>query len=979
MAIENTYLLGTNITLGCGFDLQAKGPLDSRATVPNYAGLQALIDGNAAYEGMIVYDEGSKETYQARIINNALKFVPFFVSQEEILQMIQSQTTQTIVFKGTIATLPEVENEASTRGYMYKASARFTIPSEKNAAGAQPATVVIGDAVIYEGEGKWWHVPSGDSDTWRPVKVKKDGTATTTTTIQDKKDITFIGGDNVEIVATENGDITINAKDTHHEAELVFGPDADNLNCADASTANGLYLKLGENNTVKNAHKITVANDTPMTITHSVEKQSLEFAIAANSATSNGYVAATQGVKNKVWKTDENGVPGWREDDNDNTEYTGEDKITVDGTKIKHDKLTTAAASTKEANKKSTFVTEVTVDEYGHTTGYKTAEVDIPDVSLDGKSIDRKNGAIELKGFADATKLTVPQKNAAGTGLDWVTIEGTDTKTVGDGKSIVAAATNATGANVTLQIKDVDEAEAGKILAADGEGGVEWVDDKDTVYDIGFAHTSEDNYAALELYENGGQEPKKSLHISGGHGIIISGDENSLEISTPEISFERSYSEEPSSDTIEVVSYLHTGEEQGVIVENVVDVPTKAYVDRLVSGATSYIGTVADEPQLDQASVSDSVNKGDFLRVTGTIEIYDRDEQGNPKKDEKGEFIVLVTYHPSDMLICETSPIFDDEGNCTTPATWSVIHGEIDANTWVANSKTADGYVTKGEGQVKKIWATDKDENPGWKVAYDTAATADTLAQRQDNGQLTVAETPVADTDAASKKYVDESHLIDSVSDDFVVSPEKELSINRVALKEFITGFPSKTLLYEGPCNFSDTHTITFQKGQEGYFDLFEDKAYVLEVDFEDGCTITRAGVQNRIHDSIYLRFFAAQNHWSEDEAGVFFYLLENDGITTSIWGGGSNSGIEEWIPAFGHGAATTARIYEVENLGIEPGAQVNTIECVEENTFSINENKQLQLKDHAISAHHTKACADYEGEDAEVWVFNCGGAADLI
>ena len=53
MAIENTYLLGKNITLGCGFDLQAKAPLDSRQTVPAFAGLQALIDGNAAYEGIL--------------------------------------------------------------------------------------------------------------------------------------------------------------------------------------------------------------------------------------------------------------------------------------------------------------------------------------------------------------------------------------------------------------------------------------------------------------------------------------------------------------------------------------------------------------------------------------------------------------------------------------------------------------------------------------------------------------------------------------------------------------------------------------------------------------------------------------------------------------------------------------------------------------------------------------------------------------
>lgn len=32
-------------------------------------------------------------------------------------------------------------------------------------------------------------------------------------------------------------------------------------------------------------------------------------------------------------------------------------------------------------------------------------------------------------------------------------------------------------------------------------------------------------------------------------------------------------------------------------------------------------------------------------------------------------------------------------------------------------------------------------------------------------------------------------------------------------------------------------------------------------------------------------------------------------------------------------------------------------------------------VADHAIGAHQTKACADYNGADAEVWVFNCGSA----
>jgi hypothetical protein len=33
------------------------------------------------------------------------------------------------------------------------------------------------------------------------------------------------------------------------------------------------------------------------------------------------------------------------------------------------------------------------------------------------------------------------------------------------------------------------------------------------------------------------------------------------------------------------------------------------------------------------------------------------------------------------------------------------------------------------------------------------------------------------------------------------------------------------------------------------------------------------------------------------------------------------------------------------------------------------------KIADHAIGAHQTKACQDYTGDDAEIWVFNCGSA----
>ena len=78
MAIENTYLNGEGVQLGTShFDLQAQKPLDSRTRVPKFAGLQALIDGKAAYDGMIVYVEDNQKTYQAKLTDGILKFGEF--------------------------------------------------------------------------------------------------------------------------------------------------------------------------------------------------------------------------------------------------------------------------------------------------------------------------------------------------------------------------------------------------------------------------------------------------------------------------------------------------------------------------------------------------------------------------------------------------------------------------------------------------------------------------------------------------------------------------------------------------------------------------------------------------------------------------------------------------------------------------------------------------------------------------------------
>lgn len=186
MAIEKTYLLGKNITLGCGFDLQAKAPLDSRQVVPEYDGLQALIDGNAAYEGMIVYDEGTKKTYQAQIVDGVLAFREFGINEAELKDLIASETTAAMEFKGAATALPE--NPA--KGDFYKVTTSFDV--------AEGETAKVGDSIVYDGE-QWFLIPSGDDieDTWRPV-----------TDVDNDATLTFAAGDKLDVAVAANGTVT---------------------------------------------------------------------------------------------------------------------------------------------------------------------------------------------------------------------------------------------------------------------------------------------------------------------------------------------------------------------------------------------------------------------------------------------------------------------------------------------------------------------------------------------------------------------------------------------------------------------------------------------------------------------------------------------------------------------------------------------------------------------------------------------------
>ena len=76
---------GKGITVASGFDLGAKAPLDSRLTVKTIEERNAHVTGNRAYEGMLVYVEADKKTYQ--LIDGAWE--EFGFNEEKFQQGVQ--------------------------------------------------------------------------------------------------------------------------------------------------------------------------------------------------------------------------------------------------------------------------------------------------------------------------------------------------------------------------------------------------------------------------------------------------------------------------------------------------------------------------------------------------------------------------------------------------------------------------------------------------------------------------------------------------------------------------------------------------------------------------------------------------------------------------------------------------------------------------------------------------------------------------
>ena len=133
----------------------------------------------------------------------------------------------------------------------------------------------------------------------------------------------------------------------------------------------------------------------------------------------------------------------------------------------------------------------------------------------------------------------------------------------------------------------------------------------------------------------------------------------------------------------------------------------------LVVGSVQYLGTVGTTTELNAKTPNSA---GDFCRVSST----------NFTLPSTSSITgAAITTHAGDLLLCES---------ISPSVKWSVIHGELDKNTWTANSKTTAGYVAAGGSNANKVWKTDANGNPGWRDDANTDTHYTNYLQIKGNG-----------------------------------------------------------------------------------------------------------------------------------------------------------------------------------------------------------------------------------------------------
>lgn len=217
------------------------------------------------------------------------------VNKGYVDKQIRDVEAAAVQFKGATATLPS--DTGIINGYMYKASATFTIPSEKNAEGTGEIEVQVGDTIIADVSGtpavvKWWYIETqSDTDTWRPVQVSGSSISSNT--------INFINGSHTSAQITTSGGVSSitfnhdavgNTNSTYSAStgQYVSGVEIDAYGHVSGITKETLptiqQISVSNNGANISVDKTTSGDSSAFIVSHTKDTTPAQF-IASNSGT----------------------------------------------------------------------------------------------------------------------------------------------------------------------------------------------------------------------------------------------------------------------------------------------------------------------------------------------------------------------------------------------------------------------------------------------------------------------------------------------------------------------------------------------------------------------------------------------------------------------------------------------------------------------------------------------------------------------